>query len=387
MNADTHGGASETIIPVEYDEFAGQSFEASHRGQGTLVIRGTGLDARFIFFPPARSNVALTSSMEFIFSARRIWDVTVEGRRISFDGVMENHPAPVEHFAFYCVTAEEAAATARLLPERKEADFTAHQEFVAKLHRLPEAGSPWTTVTVVLIVANVLVFIAMGLAGAGWLSVASMKPYFLYGANNAALTTDGQWWRLVSSNFIHFGLLHLALNMWALFQAGQLLEKLLGRTLFTLVYFGGGLTGSLLTLFWHGDRAWSAGASGAVFGLYGAMIGYMLREKHTLPKTVYRPVIQSAAIFTIYNLGFGLAIPGIDNASHIGGLIGGLLFGWLVAVPVDLEPRQRLTPQRLKLGAVVLAVIAVVGSVAARAYYRQSDGFLSRKAGDHRGGR
>lgn len=387
MNADTHRETPETIVPVEYDEFAGQSFDPAHRGQGTLVIRGTGHDARFIFFPPARSNVALTNSMEFVFSARKIWDVTAEDRRISFRGVLENHPAPAQRFAFYCASAEEAAATAHLLPERKEADFTAHQEFVAKLHRLPEAASPWTTVTGILIAINVLVFIAMGLAGAGWLSVASMKPYLLYGANNAALTTDGQWWRLVSSNFLHFGLLHLALNMWALFQAGQLLEKLLGRTLFTLVYFGSGITGSLLTLFWNGDRAWSAGASGAVFGLYGAMIGYMLREKHALPKTVYRPVIQSAVIFSIYNLVFGLAIPGIDNAGHIGGLIGGLLLGWLVAVPVDLEPRKRLIPQRLRLGAVVLVAILVGGSFAARAYYRQSDGFLLRNTGDHRGGR
>jgi rhomboid protease GluP len=162
--------------------------------------------------------------------------------------------------------------------------------------------------------------------------------------------------------------------MWALFQAGQLLEKLLGRSLFVLVYFGSGLTGSLVTLLWHGDKMWSAGASGAVFGVYGALIGYMLREKHALPKSVYQPGLKSALTFAGYNLFYGMVHPRIDNAAHLGGLLGGLALGWLVAVPVDLPSRLRLIPQRLRLGAALLAVAIVAGVVAAPRYpYRLSE--------------
>ncbi|MCX6951598.1 MAG: rhomboid family intramembrane serine protease [Verrucomicrobia bacterium] len=336
---------AEATFAIEYDEFAGRSFAASARGRGTLVIQGAGPSATYTFTGPTAPSLSLGGELAFAFDAGKVKNVAVEGTRIEFFGTLRSGVAPGQQFAFHCATPADAAAVARLFPATQDADFVADHGFAERLARLPAASSPWTSVTGLLIVANVLVFAAMGLAGAGWINVADMAPYARYGANYAPLTTDGQWWRLVASMFLHYGVIHLGLNMWALFQTGQLLERLLGRPLYLLVYFGSGLTGSLTTLVWHGTRgAWSAGASGAVFGVFGALVGYMLHEKHALPKSVWQPLLSSVTTAIGYNLVFGVIAPGIDN---------------------DLETRRRLLVSRLGLGTAAVAVALVIGVAAA----------------------
>jgi rhomboid protease GluP len=195
-----------------------------------------------------------------------------------------------------------------------------------------------------------------------------------YGANNGGATTDGEWWRLITSMFMHYGVLHLALNMWALFQTGHLVEKLLGRLSYLLAYFGSGITGGLASIIWHGDKIWSAGASGAIFGVYGALFGYMLREKHTLPRSVFQPLFKSTIVFAGYNLLYGLSHPGIDNAAHIGGILGGFAIGWAVAVPIDPPLRAKLMAGRFRLGVAVAAVLIGGGvALAPRFDYRLVD--------------
>lgn len=366
---------NDLTFPVEYDEFAGQSFAPDARGRGTLVVHDVGASATFTFSGPTQPSLSLGSEIAFTFSAEKIRNVSVRDKHLTFVGTFRQGLAAEQAFGFHCITDSDAAEIARLLPGTKDADVADDDNFDAQLARLPRSRTPWTSVTGLIVIANALVFVAMGLAGAGWITVADMLPYVRYGANHAELTTDGEWWRLVASMFLHYGILHLLLNMWALFQAGQLLERLLGRTLYTFVYFGSGITGSLVSLVWHGTKgAWSAGASGAVFGVYGALVGYMLREKHALPKSVWQPGLKSALSFAGYNLVIGTMLPGIDNSAHVGGFAGGLALGWIAALPLDRDIRRRFVPARLGLGLVALAVAFGLGAwVAPRYDYRRSE--------------
>jgi membrane associated rhomboid family serine protease len=247
------------------------------------------------------------------------------------------------------------------------------RDFAYKLHALDPHPNPWTSVTNIIIALNIAAYCVMGSLGAGWFQVESMTPYFLY-ANNGAATTDGEWWRLLTSMFMHYGLLHLALNMWALHQAGHFVERLLGRAAFALMYLASGLAGGFASIFWHGDHSWSAGASGAVFGVYGALFGYMLRERRGLPKSVVQSLTRSTVMFAGYNIVFGLARSGIDNSAHIGGVLGGIVFGWLLALPLDAGVRARVYTHSLVIGTVALGLLVGLGvAFSPRFDYRVAD--------------
>jgi len=357
MSSDPPSAAPEFAYAIEYQIFAGRESNAEFRGPGRLAIRPNG--PTYVFTGKRR---ALWSGppVDREYAAAEIWNVTCSGRSVHF---LARSPAGAKPFVFYCRTPDEARAVARLLPGQQDEDFLATQDFAVRLHRVPGAASPWTSVTNILIALNVAVFVLMGTQGAGWLEAASMKPYVLFGANNGGATTDGEWWRLVTCMFMHYGLIHLALNMWALFQVGHLLENLLGRTLYALAYVGSGVTASLASIIWHGDKIWSAGASGAVFGAYGALLGYMLREKHGVPKAVFQPIMRSTLTFAGYNIFYGLVHPQIDNSAHVGGLLSGLALGWLFALPLDPLARTRLYGRRLQAGLVAVALL-VAGGIA-----------------------
>ncbi len=364
--ADVPSPAPDLTFAVEYAEFGGQSFPADRRGRGKLIISEPGPAATFVFSGPPPPSLSLGQTLEFTFSFASIRLVEVRGNLLSFTGVTHGGLADPQPFSFYCVQAADTAIVARWLPAPPGQLGAGADDFETQLDRLPAAGSIWTSVTGLVMIANGLAFVAMGFAGAGWFQVADMQPYVRFGANQATVTTDGQWWRLVSSMFLHYGILHLLLNMWALFQAGQLVEKLTGRALYLIVYFGSGMIGSLTTVIWHGKAgAWSAGASGAVFGIYGALIGFMLRQRQAVPEQVRRPILKGALAFAAYNLVFGFLMPGVDNAAHLGGLIGGLSLGTLVALPLDPATRHRLATGRLLRASLVLIAAIAAGVWAA----------------------
>jgi len=355
MPTDASSSPPEISYAIEYQVFAGREYNEDFRGQGRLVIRPAGPS---YVFSGKRRTLFSGESIEREFSADDIWNVSVSDRTIRF---RTRNSGSAKPFFFLCQDAHAAAEVAGLLPSHVDEDFAATQDFASRLHALPAAASPWTSVTNVLVALNVAVFIVMGALGAGWFEVASMKPYVLYGANNGGVTTNGEWWRLVSCMFMHYGLIHLALNMWALFQVGHLLERLLGRALYTLTYLGSGVVASLASIIWHGDKIWSAGASGAVFGAYGALLGYMLREKHGVPKAVFQPILRSTLTFAGYNIFYGMVHPTIDNSAHVGGLLSGLVLGWLIALPLDPLARRQLFSRRLQAGLVTVALLVTAG--------------------------
>lgn len=219
--------------------------------------------------------------------------------------------------------------------------------------RLPKLG-----VTPLLIVANILIFVAMLFSGAQ-LWHTQNATQLAWGANFGPATQDGEWWRLGSALFLHFGLLHLVLNMCALWDSGRWVERMYGRARFTFLYFVAGLNGNLLSLVAQSGKAVSGGASGAIFGLYGALISYLWLERSRIQPGEFRWLFRAAIIFAVLSIALGLLIPGIDNAAHIGGLATGLLMGVVLINPeagvVNVPLRSRSI-----FGLIVLLLVALM---------------------------
>ena len=220
------------------------------------------------------------------------------------------------------------------------------------LMRAPASAAP---VVCGVIALNVAVFLAMLLAGAGWWHAAQGVP-LAWGANFGPATQDGQWWRLGTAMFVHFGVVHLALNMWALWDVGRLMEGLLGRWRFAALYLGSGVLGNAVSLVVQGNQAVSGGASGAVFSLYGALLVFLWRERQQVDRSEFRWLFGGALLFTALMLGLGFVLPGIDNAAHAGGLLAGALLGGLLARPWTPQSPQVRTWQ---LGAAAGLVLLV----------------------------
>ncbi|GAB3941999.1 hypothetical protein GCM10028805_06050 [Spirosoma harenae] len=181
------------------------------------------------------------------------------------------------------------------------------------------------TVTPILIWLNVGVFVLMALTGVNLL-LPSGQDLIRWGANYTPLTLGEQPWRLLSCCFIHIGLIHLLFNMYALTQIGAVLEPLLRTRWFIIAYLTAGISGSVGSLWWH-DITLSAGASGAIFGLYGVFLA--LLTTNLFDAETRSSLLKSILLFVGYNLVIGLQA-GIDNAAHIGGLLAGMLFGYTV---------------------------------------------------------
>lgn len=227
-------------------------------------------------------------------------------------------------------------------------------------------------VTKFLIAANLLVFVAMLFSGAGlWHSQNGVQ--LAWGANFGPATQDGQWWRLGSALFLHFGVLHLGLNMWALWDGGQWVERMFGHARFVAIYLGAGLAGNLASIVFHAGHAVSGGASGAIFGVYGALLAYLWLHRREIHRREFRWLFGAVLVFSALTIAFGLAVPGIDNAAHMGGLAAGLLLG------LALVPRPGGAARRA--AAVVLLAGAVAGLLAAlpRPEYRWQDEQAARR--------
>jgi rhomboid protease GluP len=193
-------------------------------------------------------------------------------------------------------------------------------------------------VTQVIVGINVLVFVAMVLSG-----VSPMEPTLqqlvTWGANLAPLSLGSQPWRMLASNYVHIGLIHIFFNMWCLWNLGRLAERIFDRWIYLLVYTASGISGSLASLWWH-PQGIGAGASGAIFGLAGALIAVLYLGKLPISKDALKPTLKSLISFAAYNLFFGL-VPGIDNAAHLGGLAAGLSLGAVLARSFSEPPESR----------------------------------------------
>lgn len=164
---------------------------------------------------------------------------------------------------------------------------------------------------------------------------------------------EGQWWRLLTSTILHIGLIHLAVNGWALWQLGRLSELTFGSALTLALFVFTGATGSLLTLL---QEKVSAGASGALFGLEGALVAFFLRHRDRLTPAG-KQILGQLLLWSAFMIVFSFSVPGIDWLGHLGGFFGGLAVGW--ALPPQARerrwPRGAAGVAALLLGVCILA--------------------------------
>jgi rhomboid protease GluP len=253
---------------------------------------------------------------------------------------------------------------------KMENQLTHENEFQEKLKSF--APIPWLTYG--LIAINVAIWLATLGYGAG-VGASSPDLLLLWGGNAASEVQRGEWWRMVSAIFLHNGLMHVALNMVGLYSVGMTVERIYGHKLFALIYFGSGLFGSALSLHFSAQKAVSVGASGAVFGVTGALLIAMLQHRKQLPKTMSKQTLGSLGFFIFYALAQGLSKPGIDNAAHIGGLLAGCLLAYLLPERFDMENFVSKYKTRAFAG-VLLALGATAGlaSIAPTAQVDQRGG-------------
>jgi membrane associated rhomboid family serine protease/Tfp pilus assembly protein PilF len=239
-----------------------------------------------------------------------------------------------------------------------EAAQRGESEDDARQHVMP---APWVkrsestiTLTHVLFGANVAVFLAMAMSSGSVMDFAGMdlRPW---GANVGLLTLSGQWWRLFTYMFLHGGLLHIAFNMWCLWDLGALCESLYGPWTYGAVYIITGVGAGVASLAWHPGGV-SVGASGAIFGLAGALIASFYLGQFSLPSVAIRATLRSLLFFAAFNIFFGTVASGVDNAAHFGGLGTGLILGALIA---RIAP-QHDAPLR-RAGVLAVGALVVLG--------------------------
>jgi len=182
---------------------------------------------------------------------------------------------------------------------------------------------PW--VLYALIAANVVMF-GVELASGAALLAPSLQSMVALGASFPPLTLQGEPWRLGSSMFLHFGLVHLALNMLCLYQA-RAVEGLFGHLGFLAIYLVAGLGGGIASLLAHGTYVVTAGASGAVFGAYGAFGAKLVMHRAQIDPEAWRRTVRSLGGFLLLNAIIGLSMAGISVSAHFGGFVVGAGLG------------------------------------------------------------
>jgi rhomboid protease GluP len=225
----------------------------------------------------------------------------------------------------------------------------------------PIMRTPWVrggestiSLTHIFFGANLAVFLATAYASSSVLDFPG--DVLLWGANVGPYTLSGQWWRLLSYMFLHGGLMHIAFNMWCLWDLGALCESLYGRWTFGAIYLITGIGAGIASVAWN-PHVFSVGASGAVFGLAGALLASFYLGEFSVPRAALSGTLRSLLFFAGFNLFFGGLFPGIDNACHVGGLVTGLILGALIA---------RLAPQHdnpiRRAGIFLVVALALAGS-------------------------
>lgn len=219
-------------------------------------------------------------------------------------------------------------------------------------------------VTIALIGINAVVFAVMVLRGVSFF-LPTPQQAIAFGADFGPLTLNGQWWRLATSMFVHFGIIHIGLNMWCLWSLGRAAEILMGRFSYLLAYFASGMFGSIASVYWQ-PMAAGAGASGAIFGMAGALFTFVYLKKTPTHLQINKKMLSSLGSFIFYNLVIGASIPGISNAAHMGGLVMGALVGALLPAASASESSRRT---RLSLVVFFCAASLFVSAAAAKHFH------------------
>jgi len=177
--------------------------------------------------------------------------------------------------------------------------------------------------TSIIIGINIVLFLLMYIFGNGSEDVYTLVKF---GANIRELVQNGEYLRLIISSFLHIGIIHLLCNMYCLYIVGSQIESFYGKIKYIIIYLFSALCGSLLSIIMSSSV--SAGASGAIFGLFGSLLYFGYHYRVYLGSVIKSQLLP----LIIFNLSLGFILPGIDNAAHIGGLIGGVLISAALGV-------------------------------------------------------
>jgi rhomboid protease GluP len=216
--------------------------------------------------------------------------------------------------------------------------------------------------TMIFIGVNIGVFVLMCLAGG--FAVTSVNPEVLRGfgaKQNNLIAEQHEYWRLITAIFIHIGIIHLLLNNYALWIIGQEIERIYGSARFVVLYLVTGVIGSLGSYVFN-PQATSAGASGAIFGLFGVMATFAFKYRREIPKRLSQEIRRRVLPIIAINLVFGFSVKIVDNAAHVGGLLAGIALA--LAVPY-MRPTERITPllwRALQMVCLVVIFISFVGA-------------------------
>ncbi|SDK54808.1 rhomboid family protein [Sediminibacillus albus] len=225
----------------------------------------------------------------------------------------------IDHLPISIPSKEEEmeATTEEVRGRLREQLYIRNKEEAAVFHQ----GKP--LVTYILLALNILMFLLLEQKG-GSLNTNTLIEF---GAKYNPAILEGEWWRIISSMFLHIGFLHLAMNMLALYYLGSAVERIYGNYRFTFIYLLAGISGGLSSFAFNIQI--SAGASGAIFGLFGALLFFGVLYK----KLFFQTMGWSLLFILGVNIVLGLAVPQIDNGAHLGGLSGGFLASGIVSLP------------------------------------------------------
>lgn len=294
------------------------------------------------------------------YERRDVRNVHWVGSRLVFD-------TPDGTLTLDTQSADAARQIAHYLPTGQTTEFAdtmvQNQRFWSRLF----ARAPHSTGSTILIAANAIVFVAMVATGVSpWNP--SPEALTAWGGNKAVLASTTEPWRLVTCMFLHGGIIHLAFNLYCLHRLGPLVERLYGTIPYLALFMFAGVLGSVTSAAWN-PLGLSIGASGGVFGIVGALIPALVVHRKVMPPELVRSLRSGVIAMIGINAVIGWSIAIIDNAGHLGGLIGGIIPGFIVGralpPPVGAMTREDLVQARepITSGLGRTVVIAVLGGL------------------------
>lgn len=296
----------------------------------------------------------------FSWPLNRVGNVLRNSLRIQFQVARDDAFSESQLCVFEVLDPSQTEALVSYLPMRFSAEVKERLLVEQRRSQVVSPlfdGRPGPAISV-LLALNILVFVWMMMNGADLMRPAG--PILIdSGSNFGPLTLNGQWWRLLSCAFVHIGIIHIGVNMLALWNLGRFMERAYGTAIFLVIYLSSALLGSLLSVFMN-PLVNSAGASGAICGLGGALLAFCLRRRAELPSLLVKGLRNNALQFIGLTALIGFGIPGIDNFAHLGGFLGGLLLGAIGSLPLEAVARKAEFPRRLAL--TLISSLLLVGA-------------------------
>lgn len=211
-------------------------------------------------------------------------------------------------------------------------------------------------ITYILIFINIVMFVLMYMLGNGSENTNTLIDF---GANYILLTKAGEYYRLITSGFLHIGVIHLLLNMYSLYIVGTQVEYFYGKVKYIIIYLFSLIMGSLFTVALSSVNTVSAGASGAIFGLLGSILYFGVKYRGYIGNSLVNQIVP----VVVLNLIIGFTTPGIGNAAHIGGLVGGYLISMAVGIGIDKKEQRSSKINGIIISAILTIFMIYIGFV------------------------